>query len=198
LSQEEKLYDAVLIANPLPVKRAELAAKVENLAIFTNIPYGKLRAQIPHAFYAERASPEQVRKIISQSRVGLCLSRYEGACYASSEYILCGVPVVTTDCRGGREVWYERDNHITAKARPESVARAVRELSSRSLDASFIRQAHIEKSNVFRRRFVELTQALCEEYGEKCDCDELLRTQFRHKMGGYRPVSELLDEMATV
>ena len=44
--------------------------------------------------------------------VGGVFSEEEGACWASSEYLLCGLPVVSTHSRGGRDVWYSGHNSL--------------------------------------------------------------------------------------
>lgn len=49
--------------------------------------------------------PAQVCAALNRGEVGLALSELEGACWASTEYLLCGLPVVSTPCSGGREVW---------------------------------------------------------------------------------------------
>lgn len=99
----EKDLDAVLICSPLPLKRATLAAGLKNLAIVTHTPYPRgLRDTISPSEYHERISASEVAQIINRARVGLCLSPFEGACYAASEYLLCGVPIVSTLSRGGR------------------------------------------------------------------------------------------------
>jgi hypothetical protein len=48
----------------------------------------------------------EVREIpawLNQARVGLCLSAYEGCMRASAEYLLCGLPIVSTPNIGGRD-----------------------------------------------------------------------------------------------
>ena len=47
---------------------------------------------------------EQVRRILVQSHCGLALSTEEGAMYASGEYLLAGLPVVTTALGGALEI----------------------------------------------------------------------------------------------
>ena len=46
---------------------------------------------------------------LNRSRTGLCLSEREGAMFASIEYLLCGLPIVTTPSIGGRHVFFEAD-----------------------------------------------------------------------------------------
>lgn len=46
-------------------------------------------------------APDEVSAHLCRARVGVILSREEGACYASAEYLLSGLPVVSTRSRGG-------------------------------------------------------------------------------------------------
>lgn len=60
-------------------------------------------------------SASQVCAALNRCEVGLALSELEGPCWASTEYLLCGLPVVTTPCSGGREVWYNEGNSIVVQ-----------------------------------------------------------------------------------
>ena len=46
---------------------------------------------------------------------------YEGANYSSSEYLLCGLPVVSTESSGGRDYWFDDYNSIICKPNEDSV-----------------------------------------------------------------------------
>ena len=48
------------------------------------------------------------------SQVGLCLSKSEGAMFASIEYLLCGLPIVSTKSVGGRDIFFTDENCIIA------------------------------------------------------------------------------------
>ncbi|KAL4440414.1 hypothetical protein ABPG75_003415 [Micractinium tetrahymenae] len=67
-------------------------------------------------------SPAEVYAALNHSEVGALLSALEGPCWASTECLLCGLPVVSTRCSGGREVWYSQDNSIIVEPTPEAVA----------------------------------------------------------------------------
>lgn len=57
-----------------------------------------------HVLVRGRVSPEQVRDVLQQADVFLLSSLSEGISNAVLEAMACGVPVVTTDCGGMREV----------------------------------------------------------------------------------------------
>lgn len=59
-----------------------------------------------------RLQPEEVAEIINQSRVGGIFSFAEGACFANSEFLLCGIPIVSVHSKGGRDIYYDDYNSI--------------------------------------------------------------------------------------
>ena len=52
--------------------------------------------------------PKKVCKVINMAKVGVMLSAKEGASYASIEYLLSGIPVVSTISQGGRDVFFDK------------------------------------------------------------------------------------------
>lgn len=52
---------------------------------------------------------DEVTDAIYKSCLGGIFSEHEGACYASTEYLLCGCPVISTPSVGGRDVWYKTE-----------------------------------------------------------------------------------------
>ena len=162
----QKAFDAVSNARLVKTKRVHLARLVRSLAI---IQGHRLEAteyddpsEIPHTYINDRPlSPRGVVRVLCASRVGLALSEAEGACLASSEYLLCGLPVVSTPSRGGRDIWYDGDNSLICEPTAEAVRDGVRLLIDRlnrgDLDPDSIRARHIARAVEHRRRFVDLT-----------------------------------------
>jgi len=58
----------------------------------------------------KHVEPTKIIKTINSSKIGGIFSTLEGACFSSSEYLLCGIPVLSCKCRGGREIWYDDNN----------------------------------------------------------------------------------------
>ena len=56
----------------------------------------------------EWVEPKENVKEINSSKIGGIFSTAEGACFSSSEYLLCGIPVLSCKCQGGREIWYNK------------------------------------------------------------------------------------------
>jgi glycosyltransferase involved in cell wall biosynthesis len=110
-------------------------------------------------------SPAQVAAWINRSCVGLCLSQEEGAMRASMEYLLCGVPVVSTQNRGGRDFFFESDYCSTVEADPQAIARAVAELPNRTPSREEIRARTLEKVAQVRALFRDVVEKIFEEEG---------------------------------
>lgn len=103
-------------------------------------------------------SADEIRKITNESFVAGIFSPVEGACFSSAQYLLCGVPVVSIKCRGGRELWYNENNSIICDNNPESVVEAIKlakkKLENGSFNRDHIRKMHIEMQSEFRNKLV--------------------------------------------
>ena len=191
-----KDLDAVLVSSPLPVKRPELSSEVRSKAVITYAPYSdELKEQINCSVYYEALTHEEVAKLINRARVGLCLSAREGACYASGEYLLSGLPVVTTPSEGGREQWYTPNNHKLCHPTPESVAQTVKDALDAGFESARIRNEHLEKSRQFRNSFVKLTARLGQEVGLERDWEGIFKEQYFHKMVRFAPTDEVREHL---
>lgn len=71
--------------------------------------------------------------------------------------LLSGVPVVSTQSLGGRDIWYNNNNSIIVEADPSSVAVGVAILKNKLISGEIkpdtIRKSHIEQTNEHRERF---------------------------------------------
>jgi glycosyltransferase involved in cell wall biosynthesis len=166
-----KKYDAIYNATMAPYKRHQLAAKVESLALIT-YRYGgthtgdyeqQIRAALAHAAWVvdafqdgQKATAADVARYYNQSRVGLCLSAKEGAMFASIEYLLCGLPVVTSHNTGGRDAFFDPEYVEWVDDDPEAVRQGVANLIARAPDAAFIRAKTLAKMEEHRQRLRDL------------------------------------------
>jgi hypothetical protein len=181
-----KSYLAVMVTQPAAYKRPWLASEVPGLAIVAGRPFathGVDLAAIPHSAYVTDVGAAEVCRIINQSEVGLILSEEEGGCFASSEYLMCGIPVVSTPSRGGRDAFYDADHTLIVEPSAADVARGVVELAGRRLDAAQISRRHLDRSMEFRATFARevLTVALA-EIGSSREAGEVMTSCFQHKM----------------
>jgi len=164
-----KIYDAVYNGRLDPAKRHELATSTTRLAIMAagatlEVDYAEktlaAMRDLAYCNYRPRSgvraelSVEQIRRILVQSRCGLALSAEEGAMFASGEYLLAGLPVVTTHSRGGRDVFFHPDYVTTVEDNAEAVAAAVLDFKQRKLDPFVIRNRTIALFREHRRRMI--------------------------------------------
>lgn len=182
-----KIFDAIYVGRKVAIKRHMLAAKVPNLALVAGPSYRATnQVETPDTVIytnTDPLTPAEVCTKINQSLCGLILSPAEGACFASSEYLLCGVPVVSTLSEGGRDVWYDTDNSIIVEPHEDAVRDAVAQWGKRKVDPATIRQNHINLATVFRNRFVTLLSETLDHFGEtSIDPQDYFNKNFFHKM----------------
>jgi glycosyltransferase involved in cell wall biosynthesis len=174
-------FDAIYNARFSPYKRHELASRVDNLALIydnefdgsTSPHEARVRHLLPHARYLNHEagdgggyvalSKPQVAKALNQARCGLCLSETEGYMRASMEYLLSGLPVVTTPSHGGRDRYFQSPFVIVAEDDPDAVRQAVAEIGKRGLSKVAVRD-HVGRIVEFERRnFLRVFNTLIEE-----------------------------------
>lgn len=183
---EEKIYDAIYVARLVDFKRHHLAAKVPNLALVAGKTHRRTDALAPppHVYLNEKPLPgAEVAAMLNRSRVGLLLSAAEGACFSSSEYLLCGLPVVSTPSRGGRDIWYNDYNALIVDPDPDAVAAGVEHFLASPRDPHRIRQMHIDQARAHRARFVSALGDVLRRFGvTDVDPETHFRSNFIHKM----------------
>jgi glycosyltransferase involved in cell wall biosynthesis len=189
-------YDAVYDARLMPYKRHDLAREVERLALVYasdwvgKSDYDQVRSLLPHAHFVNHhpgpgyrpLQPHEVNTVLNMSSVGLCLSHEEGGMYASTQYLLSGLPIVTTDSLGGRDVFFDPEFVITVPPDPEEVARAVHQLSTAGLDRQHIRSKTLRIVAEHRRRFVRLVEQILAREGRGRDFSPEWRRLFSSKV----------------
>ena len=112
-----------------------------------------------------RYPPADVNAALNRASVGLCLSAIEGAMFAGTEYLLAGLPIVTTPSVGGRDVYFDPDYCITVQPEPAAVAVAVQALKGRRIPRDHIRAKTVQRIETDRRRFQEFLNRLLAETG---------------------------------
>lgn len=181
----EKKYDAVYSGRLVERKRHYLSKLVPNMALISGDLFDlKMINDIPpHSYRNEiKLTPDEVYVKMNESRCGLILSEKEGACYSSSEYLLCGIPVVSTKSYGGRDVWYDEYNSRVVDPDPELVRDAVRYFVENPRDPVRIRNIHISKSEEVRGRFCKMTQEIFDRHGVSINAVEYLEKVYSHKL----------------
>ena len=194
----EKKYDAVYDARFQRYKRHYLASKLPSLGL---IHYPVLTKDEPdyvreikekladaHFFNHTKTgehrklSLSEVNQALNRCSVGLCLSAEEGAMYASIQYLLAGLPVVTTPNVGGRDEFFDDEISITVEPTPEAVKAGVAEMIGRNLDPQYIRAKTLERMKVHRGYFIELIQNIYDQEGVKREFANEWNTIFGNKL----------------
>lgn len=159
-----------------PYKRHQLCAYVSDLALIyyiwsnttENVEYAsKIKCLLSAAKFLNedadgvyrRLPSSEVAEVNSSSAVGLCLSSVEGSMRAAVEYLLCGIPVVSTLSLGGRQRYFNSFNSILVDSDPNKIANAVKEMESRSVSKEDIRSEILSIINFERSNF--LTSLSC-------------------------------------
>ena len=189
-NKNKRDYDLVCNARPEKWKRVSLGRKIKKLAIIQGnlnrkndfIDYKELNP----IFLNEKRIPwEEVLEILNNSECGGSFSSAEGACYSSSEYLLCGIPIVSTKSKGGRDYFYNDYNSIIVPPDPDEVLKAVETWKQRRInndyDPNLIRKNHIKESELLRKRFKNIVSRLFYENEINEDVEEIFANFYQHK-----------------
>lgn len=189
MASREKLYDAIYLARVTPCKRHHLASKIKRLHVIGSY-LAKEREyalqemkQIPNAVWTKSVRGYSVPKHFGSSHVGLCLSDREGAMYTSAEYLLCGLPVVSTPNIGGRDEYFDPGYVRIVEPNATEVEKAVYELIAEKLDPYAIRDATLSRMEPHRQRYMDFLESVFQAE-EKPFNRTVAEKSFRfHKLG---------------
>lgn len=169
----KRTYDAIYNAMLAPMKRHDLARLVPSCSYVTKLfdhwPPELKRAQLtnfirrlPRGHVVCNMITEgrivpldhiQVNEAMASAHVGLCLSKLEGAMYASLEYLLAGLPVVSTRSKGGRDTFFHPDTTLIVDDNPRAVQEGVAAMKARALPVEFVRATTLQLMTAERERF---------------------------------------------
>lgn len=161
-------YEAIYTAALEPYKRMGLARGVPALYVLT-YKSGQTGGWDVHKEHPELATAgynrhflgeDAVRALYAASDCGLALSRVEGAMWAAMEYMLCGLPVVSTRSFGGRDQFRDDYYWRTVAASPEAVAAGVRAWRENPPDRQEVRRRVLAKVEAGRARFAQFATRL--------------------------------------
>jgi glycosyltransferase involved in cell wall biosynthesis len=188
-------YDAIYNARLKPYKNHELAASIDSLALLTyssgepsaaefHAHRAHVASLLPRAHFLNELTADgcryfdrpQVNEALALARVGLCLSTTEGAMFASMEYLLAGLSVVSTRSVGGRDYFFDEEFCIVCDADPRSISAAVDALVQRNVPRNHVRAKTLARVEAVRRRYIDFVQDLIDRGGgTMCFAD-----RFRH------------------
>ncbi len=199
----EAIYDGQLIR----FKRHHLAYGLESLALISykydlnyDPSYGKkVVSDLSGSTWINNPldpdyrtlSDREVAHQLNRARVGLCLSEEEGSMYASTQYLLCGLTVVTTRSRGGRDGMFNSTDCVYVEDRAEAVAAGVREALAWQLEPSQVRARVLERMRQHRARLIEIVQDYLQRRQAPLNYAEVFAAHFSNKLLAVRPLEEL-------
>lgn len=178
--EQPKIYDAIYTAQLNESKRLWLAKNIEKLMV---VSYGgdlhNYCPELKHADFNREFIPRpELAKKYNQAYVGLILSAVEGANLASSEYLLCGIPVVSTPSKGGRDEFFTPENSLIVPPDAEKVAEAVYKFKQLAPNPQVIREQTLKKMNDWRLAYCAYIAKLIEQEGGKKIQPEVMREKF--------------------
>lgn len=160
----ERYFDAVYNAVLAPYKRHELLVGVRSLRLITGsvdkvhlLPKMGLSGVVINDRYL---SKREIAEVFGGCKCGLALSKEEGGMLACTEYLLSGLPVVSTPSIGGRHIYYNKLNHIICEDSVNAVCDAVVMAAARDWDRSLIRIEAIKVQKMFRSALAKVVREI--------------------------------------
>jgi glycosyltransferase involved in cell wall biosynthesis len=204
IGNKERIYDAVINSRPFWWKRVYLTNKVRNLAYIKGNDWAKNETtwdgwkDMNFSLIAENIRFDKVIEIYQQSKMGIILSGNtgenqqglcEGSNYSTSEYLLCGLPVISTPNGGGRNIWLNDYNSIVCEPNEDSVSNSVeimfKKIENNEIDREKIRNDQINKMDEMRQNFNNKIQEIFNIHNIYIDAKEYFKKKYYHKMVNY-------------
>jgi glycosyltransferase involved in cell wall biosynthesis len=159
-------FDAVYHGAFEPYKRHELLRGIPNLLLvgraYTRDFGQQLRQIIPDTRIVNDTlppntwlSPAEVNACYNRANVGLALSKEEGAMLVSMEYMLAGLPVVTTLNNGGRDYYLDGRFTLHVPDDPAEIKTAIDTFVTQQISPEFIRIETLRKLYQSRLDFAQ-------------------------------------------
>ncbi|MEO6396666.1 MAG: hypothetical protein ABIO40_12245 [Devosia sp.] len=176
-------FDAIYNARFVSAKRHWLAAKIPRVGYVSYVEPGRdrefqrllaatLELNPNHVLLnkVRRSRPvmmsrPEVNSALDRGAVGLVLSEEEGSSYASMEYMLAGMPVVSTLSTGGRDVHFDSEYCIVCEPNEDAVRAAVALLRAKNFSRDYVRQRTLDRIQPERERFLALADSMIAKLG---------------------------------
>jgi hypothetical protein len=189
----EKKYDMVLSACFRNYKNIKFAENITNTvhvgykngANLEYVPsFGTLANFPPNSTDMKDyrwINTKELVQIYNSAHCGGIFSEREGSCYASTEYMLCGLPTLSTPCMGGREIYYNPQTSILCKPTKEGITEAHAEFmrNRHMYDGATIRESTLTIMKGFRDKLTDFVKDKLEDKYkitvERADLYELLK-----------------------
>jgi glycosyltransferase involved in cell wall biosynthesis len=209
--EAEPRFDAIYNARLLPMKRHELARDVKSLGLLYDIgsaeeppQYDQVKALLPQATFINhelgsgsyrQLKVEECAAQLNTARAGLCLSAEEGLMQAALEYLLCGLPVVSTRSIGGRDRYFMPPFCRVVPDDPAAIADAVATLTGTRIPKAAVRSYIMHLLRFERHNFLIAVNRLVKETFR---LDDLFTsfTPFERGLTRWRKVDDALAPLA--
>lgn len=191
---KHRKHDSIYIARICEQKRHYLTEHLNNIALLTggsatfkgfDEAYKTICSNLSDKdflFVNEYVPEGKVLEILHNSKIGLCLSENEGAMFSSVEYLLCGLPIVSTKSKGGRDVFFTDKNCIIAEDTPESVSECVQHWLNNYPDWKQRNQIRKQAIAMQKKHTKALKDKLKEISPTNIDIDALYEKAYINKM----------------
>ena len=172
LIRAKKKYDAIYLARFTPAKRHALAAKIKSLFLIGDhmdaeqAYFESCLSQLSHASRVRKVFASQVSAQLAKAKVGLALSAEEGAMFVAQEYLLAGLPVVSTANLGGRHHLMPAAFLSVVDDCPRAIAVEVETLSQQNYAPETIRTQAIALMQQHKLRFIKEINSVLNMHGK--------------------------------
>jgi uncharacterized protein (TIGR01627 family) len=219
IQESVQQYNAIYTVSLDKAKRHRLARKIEHLRLLAGGSAGsyskhglkkltqkKINQLDLHESVTANAgnlSPAAVCAEINRSACGLLLSPAEGMTQASTQYLLCGKPVVSIASRGDRNVYFDDYTSVIVPNDEDVIWDTVNTLVCKRRDAAEIRRRTLNRINQHRYQFARHICRIRAQYGRDDITPELMMVElflgdrnFTHRFIRCRADAPSLDAFA--
>lgn len=184
----QKEFDGIYSTSYDNRKRLNLCYNMNNIKILLNYNKKKL---IPNEALKslnilnnETISDSEIYKYYNKAKFGLCLITQDNSSNANAEYLLSGLPVISIESAGGRNIWYNEYNSIIIDPNKESLEKGIeaclKKIESGKFNPELIRRKQIQLMNEFRNKFIQVISIMTGFSNEFCEMliNEKLKNKF--------------------
>lgn len=202
------IYSAIYVARPTPQKQLELCSELEGPWLWLTYAVdehpqivsetlgqkGVSAPQFDRGEFTGYIAREKMPSLYCQSHCSLALSREEGSNYASTEALLCGLPIVACPGKCTRDQMFDQNTAIIVEPNKFAVAKAVKRARRMKQEQGpqKIREITLARMKPHRERFVDACRRAYRSVGIQHDPAYDLFHLFRHQMTFWQPVENVL------
>lgn len=193
--KKEKKYDIVVSSCFEKYKNLDVLKDIQNI-VYIGYTQTKNEKLIPKNGYApnftgernfnnyNKLNPDDIVEYYNQSIVGGIFSTVEGSCFSSGEYLLCGLPVISPKCKGGRQHWYNEKNCIYCDLNHDSIIKAIdkakENLESGYFNREEIRNMHLKEMEIQRNNLTNAVIDIFKKISLNVPDFENLKNNLKH------------------